>query len=390
MGELKSLLLILALIYLSECVVWVRRSALVFATWWGKNFRILHPGTVLGNQRGGLLFANPLPPLGTTFISTGFPLSLSPEGAFAYSAACLNPAGRPSQTARSFRFEELRDVAFEGGKVLVNGEMFLKAASTISARHWASSLRGLRNLPKTARADAIRKLIHESLDADQIARRVRELQWRVKPIRHLSNALFIYLFLVLAPLLWRYGFGQFGLWLLLGMLAQTVSIAVLFRRAHQALYPGADEERFKPFFTMLLAPPTAIRAPDIFARHLLETFHPLAVAKVLCRPETFTGFARLILLDLRYPLLPVCPMDDPSAVLVEQWFRAAQREAIEKFIQSAGLRPDELIAPPKPSETASQSYCPRCGAQFVVHAGYCADCGGRPVQPFGDIEALKG
>ena len=85
MGEFESLLLILTLIYLSECLVWVRRGALVFASWWGKSFRILHPGTLLGNQRGGLLLANPLPPLGATFISPGFPLSLSPEGAFAYS-----------------------------------------------------------------------------------------------------------------------------------------------------------------------------------------------------------------------------------------------------------------------------------------------------------------
>ena len=60
MGELESLLLVLALIYLSECLVWVRRGALAFGTWRGKHFGILHPGAILANQRGGLLLANPL------------------------------------------------------------------------------------------------------------------------------------------------------------------------------------------------------------------------------------------------------------------------------------------------------------------------------------------
>src|SRR5947199_254181 len=67
MGELESLLLVLALIYLSECLVWVRRGALAIRNWRGRNSRIVDPGALLGNQRGGFLLANPLPPLGNAF-----------------------------------------------------------------------------------------------------------------------------------------------------------------------------------------------------------------------------------------------------------------------------------------------------------------------------------
>src|ERR1051325_2968511 len=125
MGELQSLLLVLALIYLSECFVWLRRGALSFGTWCGRSFRSLHPSGLLSNQRGGLILANPLPPLGSVFFCQVFPLSLSPQGAFAYSSACLNPGGRPSQTARFVPFDEIRHVAVEGRKVLVNGDVFL-------------------------------------------------------------------------------------------------------------------------------------------------------------------------------------------------------------------------------------------------------------------------
>ncbi|HYT61766.1 MAG TPA: hypothetical protein VEL06_16430 [Haliangiales bacterium] len=389
MGELESLLLVLALIYLSECLVWVRRGALALGTWWGKSFRILYPGALLGNQRGGLLLANPLPPLGTLFLSPLVPFSLSPQGALAYSSACLNPAGRPAQTARYFRFAEIREVARDGRKVRVNGRIFLRAISTFSARHWVDALRRLRKLGEAERAKAIKGWIHESLDAGEISRRLKECRSRARPLRLLSNALFAYLFLFVVPLVWRFGLGPYGLWLLAGMLAQTITIALLFRRAHQTLHSEADEERLKPFLTMLLAPPTAIRAPDLLARHLLERFHPLAIAKVLCSPENFESFARQVLLDLRHPLFPVCPTNDPDALAAEHWFRAAQEEAITKFLLRVDLKPDDLVAPPKPAEPANQSYCPRCRAQFVLREGHCADCGGRPLEPFGNVEGLK-
>src|ERR1051326_3420645 len=384
MGELESLLLVLALIYLSECLVWVRHGALAFASWRGKNFRVRFSRAGLANQRGGLLLSNPLPPLGVVLFVQDFPMSLSDAALFAYSSAALDPAGRPAQTARYFSFENARDVAADGRKVLVNGEVFLKAASTFSARWLAERLRCLGKTPKPKRADAIKELLDESLDAEKISARWRDFQTRVRPVRILSNGLFVYLFLVVAPLIWRFRFGHFGLWLLAGMLGQTIAIAVLFRGAHQSLYPDAGEERLKPFLTMLLAPPAAIRAADLLARHLLEDFHPLAVARVLCSPERFKSFARRALIDLRYPLLPVCPTNEPGPVATEQWFRTARQAAVEAFLARAGLQPDELIAPPGPTEPAIQSYCPRCGAQFLLRTGTCVDCGGRPLQPFSD------
>ena len=62
-------------------------------------------------------------------------------------------------------------------------------------------------------------------------------------------------------------------------------------------------------------------------------------------------------------------------------------EAVEKFIQQVGLEAHELTVAPMPTEPANQSYCPRCGAQFVVREGTCADCGGRPLERFGSAEA---
>lgn len=392
MGERESLLVVLALIYLSECLVWVRRGALALGAWWGRSFRLLQPGGWLGNARGGWLLANPFPPLGAVFLTPWIPFSLSPEVAFAWSAACLGPGGRPAHTARLLRFEEITEIAVDGRDVLVNKAIFLRATSSFAARRWAEWLQRWHAAPQRQRAERIKRDLRESLAADRIDHALKELGSRAGPLRFLSNALFVYLFGAVVPLVWHFGFGRFALWLLVGMLAQTVTIAFVFRRAHRALYPGADEERFKPFVTMLLAPPTAIRAPDLLARHLLEGVPPLAAARALCPSPVFKEFARRSLLDLRYPLLPVCPRSDPAATAAEHWFRAAQLEAAEDFLRQANIDPGELASAPGPSDPSSRSFCPRCGAQYVVPNGTCPDCGGRDLVGFkrSGAEGLKG
>src|SRR5207249_2715145 len=79
MSDLELLFLILALIYGWECACWLPRGSVAFRTWFGKRWRLVNPGMLLGNQNGGFVFAHPLPPLGTILAATQFPLSLSPE-----------------------------------------------------------------------------------------------------------------------------------------------------------------------------------------------------------------------------------------------------------------------------------------------------------------------
>ena len=52
MGDLESLLLVLAAIYLSECAVWVRRGAVALHSYRGRTWHLWHPGTLLGNALG--------------------------------------------------------------------------------------------------------------------------------------------------------------------------------------------------------------------------------------------------------------------------------------------------------------------------------------------------
>ena len=382
MGDLESLLLVITVIYLTECAAWVRRSSVAVRQGWGGQWHLRHPGMVCGNAHGAIVMANPLPPLGTLLLGHPFPVSLSPQGMLSFTAVCLDAGGRPPQGARWLRYLDAQSIGTEGRTVLVNGTLFVKAPSPKAARRLASLLRELKALPEIDRPAAIRRALVATLDANAARKRWEEFQTRSPRLRWLGNLLFIYLFVLAPGAIWFFGFRLAGLWVVAGLLMQTFTIGWLFWRAHGVLYPGGAEERFAPFLTMLLAPPTAIRAYDLLARRLVENFHPLALAEAFCAGTQLKQLARRVLLDLRFPMLPSAPSSEPAIVQTEEWFRGVLLEECERVAERAGLKPSELIQPPVRSEVTSRSYCPRCGAQFVVEGGVCADCGGRALAIF--------
>jgi hypothetical protein len=381
MSDLEVLFLVLALIYGWECLGWVRRGAVVFRTRFGRRWKPVHPGALLGNQEGGIIFTHPLPPLGVVLSGNQFPLSLSPDGVLAHVASSINPGWRPPQSGRFIRFEEIKAVEARAKQVRVNGELLLKTSSPQLAQFIASQLRRLAKLSPREREKTLVELCRSGFDTKAIENRWREFRQHAASLRNMCNALFAYLFL-LAPLLIRFvGLKRCWLVLVIGLFVLSITTAILFRRAHKKLYPQADDERFTHFLTILLSPPTATRAHDVLSRPLLEEFHPLAIAHVFCPAAEFRRLARLALIEVRHPALPLCPNNDPTAVATERHARARLQQTIEEFVRKNGVDLEELVRPSAPTDETCQSYCPRCGNQFTTPTGQCADCGGLPLQP---------
>ena len=381
MSDLESLLLVLGVLYVSECVVWVPLGAVSLSAWLDKQWRMRFPGGWTGNSRGGLLMANPLPPLGSVFVCPSWPISISPISIYGYTAASVGPSGRAKQTGLFIPFESLNKITTDGKGIYANGQLLCKTTSHAMAGTWAEAIRRLKALPQTQRVREIQKLLSESLDGKEIFRRLGSAEEKRESLRRLGNMLFACLFVVTPVILWRYGFGLLGLVLLLALYGQSMTLGFLFRRAHKVLYPNGSADCFVPFLTVLLSPPAAIRAHDLLGRHLLENFHPLAVASVLCSPEVFKDFARALWLDLHYPILPVCPSELPAAMATEEWFRNTCRASVESFLRGKKCKPEEWMRPPAALESCNRSYCPRCLAQYTTLEGNCMDCGGRALKP---------
>jgi hypothetical protein len=236
---------------------------------------------------------------------------------------------------------------------------------------------------KTAeRTKAIEEMVDASLNVKAVETRRADWQKHAQPVRWLSNLLVVFIFGITPALIWFLGLALTWLWLLLSLLALTVTTATMFARAHRALYPDAHDERFTHTLTIALAPTSAMRAHDALSRPLLETFHPLAVAKSLLSDFAFKAFARRILIDVRHPQLPLCSNTQPAAEVTEKAFRQMALAAIEQLLAQHGIKPTELCRPPARSEESSRAYCPRCESQFTTEEGQCADCGGIPLIAF--------
>lgn len=383
MDDLSELLLVLAVIYAIECLVWIRLGTVAFSRWTGSRWRMRQPGSLAGNARGGLLLAHPLPPLGLLVYGQQAPLSVSLEGVCAWTTACVNGSRRPPHTGAHVPIEEIRKTATDGKWLLVNGRKFLKATSEDYARFLAAMFLELRQLPGDRREKWIRAGLERQLDTKQVEARLEDCLRRARPLRMLGNTLLFYLFAVVPVAAWHFGLIPSGLWLLGGMLLQTVPVMVLFHRAHKVLLPGACDERFAWDLTLILAAPAAIRASDILARRAFERFHPLALAKVLCAPEDFRALALTVARDLAHPLQPATPQSMPEAARATvTWAGDAWRDTVAAFLRDSGVKGDEWLADPARTESCHASYCPRCLAQYVKPEGLCEDCGGVRLKPF--------
>lgn len=381
MTDLELLFLVLGIIYVWECAWWGRRDAVGFRTWFGSRWKVLHPGRLLGNQRGGFAFAHPLPPLGTLLTSNPWPLSLSPEAVLAYVAPAIDSANRLPQTAGFLLFDEIQTIEARGKKVRANGKLLLKAGSASRAAHIADTLQRLRQKTAAERPRAIADVIEGLFDTKAIRLRWELFQKEIAGLRWAANFLFVYLFLLAPALIWYFGLESTWKWLLLALLGCTSTVTVLFHRAHKRLFPEAEDERFTHSIIVLLSPASSIRALDLLSRPLLENFHPLATAQVFCKETAFAGLAQACLRELRYPALPLCPRPEPAAQAAESYARALVLKSLETFLKRNSLQPETLLRPP-PQEPGCRSFCPRCQAQFTAAAGSCPDCGGLELLPF--------
>src|ERR1051325_3325397 len=130
MTEGQTLLLILILVYLSDCLIWVKRESVAFVSVWGGRWRLTVPASWLGNSNGAVIFLNPVPPAGRIFLSHLLPISISPSGICAYNLQTLPSETRsPTQTGQFLPFNKIKTAGLEGVYLLGNDEKFARCVT---------------------------------------------------------------------------------------------------------------------------------------------------------------------------------------------------------------------------------------------------------------------
>ncbi len=381
MSDLQLLFIVLLGLYGWECICWLPRGTLAVKTWFGKKWLLATPSSLVGNSRGGVVFANPIPPLGTILVSGPLPLSISPEGIWGRTVAGGDTAWRPSQLGGWVPFTDLRNLQVSHKRVLAGAQTVLRAPSATWAVRISQLLEEWRDLVPEKRNQAVREFIRMSLDSKRVEQRWNEFKAATTLLRWFTNVLVGYLFLLAPLVIWRFGLRQTWPVLLAGLFGLTLATALEYRKRHRQFYPDASEERFTHCLTILLSPANAARALDLLSRPLLEAFHPLSVAQRFCSEVEFRRMASEYWRDLNYPAANGLQADDSPALQAERLTRESTRSEVEVFLAKNGIRTADLLSTPAINDPTCRAYCPRCQAQFVTMETPCVDCGGVKLLP---------
>ncbi|MBK7641529.1 MAG: hypothetical protein IPJ19_00540 [Planctomycetes bacterium] len=362
MSDLQELYVLLAAIYLVDCLHGVRRDARVFVARW-KRFRLQEGGALFGNSEFGWNLAWPLPPLGTLHVCDVPVLALGAQGVYG---------------SRLLEWEVAASVRAEARHLHEGPRRYVRASSARQAALWAANLRELAALSPEARAKELEHRERARYDTRWVAERraaaARE-QARLMPFAQAQ----VFLCFLLVPLaIARVGLVPALPWLLVALVGVQLSGVVMFARTHARLEPAATLERRAALASVAISPPGLMRAVDLLTRDLYCGAAPLAVASVLLERADFERAAGRALRAARHP--PPPRENEPRELLAEA--REREQRALERFLRAQDLDPERLDAPPERLGEDCLCYCPRCQSQFVIPAGICTACSGVELAPF--------
>lgn len=370
--EGQMLYLLVALIYLSECVVWLPGHAFAFIGTWSGRWRVLLPGAGLGNDRGRFILTNPLPFAGGLAVATQWPLAVGEIGMASLKVTNPGHNRRPLGLFSHLPWNVEHFAAFHR-TVAADGVPIFNAANFREAQWLATFLAGVAE--KSGRRSAVVKLLRETLDTKKLADRLGSFAASAQWLTMLAVVEFILLF-VCAPIAWHLG-GSWRFLLTIGaLLLHTIIGSILFYRAHRRLYPERKLERFQQSLLVALVPTHSIRAVDSLSRGLVGDFHALAVAAVMTSEPEFQRTAGVLLRDLRHPMPLATDADAPTAETATA-FHEVEREMLEKFLADGKLPP---VLEHPPVDSADAAWCPRCLATYMSGVATCADCQGIPLK----------
>jgi hypothetical protein len=350
MRELATLLLVVLLVYLFQCLVWAGTHAFVFS---------LELSGQAGRRRRGFLWsaldlagywANLLPPLQPLVVVAWPEFQPGPESV-TLRRGDLEPIMIP--------WEQLT-LKSAGGKLLCNGVKVFHGGADQVKRH-LDFLLALKRAKLKKRGELIENWLRQATASQAATARVELFRRKSRWLEFAANMQFFLLFIIVPMAFFR--FGSKALWpLVAAALATAMVIAWQVWRLHKTFFPGNGEALFKSVFSTLLSPIYAIRATDALARDLLADFHPVVAAGILCSQPEFEAFAGEQLRANRFSRWGT------------SWYAGQLERALAATLEKKGLHAQRLLDAPE-REEGCVVYCPRCRAQYTKDREDCADCG---------------
>lgn len=372
MGDFVTLMLVILILYIVECVGWARGGVVIFSTRLGAFYRAKKSGL-------GLMLKDLLP--------LGVYLRIPPATVMSPAGVCLTEhqghifSAHPSARRRFLPFEDLDPPVARNRHILIGEKSVLAADSDADAAELVRRMISLRSQPTEQRERAIADSIQNSFNVPEIEKRTRSFYASTRILSMLCHILFIDLFFIL-PLFFIQPLFNLHLpiglpnFLAIGIFSAVLLllIAAAFYRAHSTLYPESADERIFHTLHLLIYPIAAIRARDLLSTRLLDGFHPIAVAKVLLPEREFETASIQMVREWMYPSVNPSDGETLDGRECQTWFDESVRKSLFEWMRKSGTDITNILKDPDPENDRSTSYCPRCLAQYVIRTGICGDC----------------
>jgi hypothetical protein len=368
------LLMVLFLIYLSDCFLRVRSSGIMlYSRFQGTALRPKHTDAAFVLARHFWFLRPLLLPLGISLCKTLPRCSLGSEGICSDSP--LASTAHTGDPLRFIPYDDITDIKICGSSLKINGDLWLKDTEDNLLR-----LRETLNSIMTAphRAKAVTKAVQNEFSRGRSANEpIENLFKKTAPLTLFCSAYALCL-LVWFPvslcrlpaewLLWRVG---------LPILLLHIICGILFLRTHNKLAPNKKSSRWESFAKMFLCPPMMIRAADVVTDAVDIPGDATAIL-MTCTDESLWKPHIQNIWRSSYPYTRASLPPEEAQAMRE--FAETYRTALAAELKRHKMDPASLDIDPATISSA-ESYCPRCGTLFTQQTQTCSDCDGVRLHP---------
>lgn len=363
-------------LYLLDCLTYVRRGKLLFTAEFGERFTV---------RRGGFSLIGLLPTSKVIACQIDS-LLLTTRGCYSLNRALLSHENGVYEEANLnfVEYEDISSISAHGPTVLVGGNTVFTAVSSARADRMADVLRKLQRTRHSKRSEIIKDCLMRSMDTESISTTSLD-DWSFSLVKQLGWILLVCVFL-LWPLILLLDKSElaasvgltvnvnYGVWAYLTFLTYA-GIMIASVLAARKLAPLNSRQLGPLVLPRLLLPVAAIHMLRELTKDMYSGLDYLAVAALLLPPSAFRSLARV---ELKRVMRASAAAVAPD--LKEFW--ELRERAVSALLERKALNQAELVRTLVQRDPSAASYCPGCLAQYRPGFSVCSDCEDEELREF--------
>ncbi len=348
---------IIVIIYLLDCLVFVKKHQVKFFTILGDRFWLKQSGLCLMG-----VF-----PLSEVVDCVRPPFSLTKNGLHFFPDRKSTRNNQPESEFIAFR--DIKSLEIQENKVKINRSSSFTCPDGDDACKAVALIRELNSLGPQKLQQRAQELLFESTDLKEI-RRIRLQNKRQLYFLSLFSMVFFVLLFILLPV---FLYTDLKLYLHpLGMiLSLVISYLAIITLAMVSLKHiigiNRKKARFSTFL-MVLSPITSLHISKELIKSALSGFDFLALTAVLLPSGEFKYLMREELLTIS------AASEKPLSPEWQEYWEQREKKSLH-IMRQKGITTADLFASPVKQDRYADKYCPLCLAEYSQAAGHCTTCG---------------